>query len=181
LLVAAPDQRRTARARNSPERWGGVCVPSLATLRARNGDFDDMHVQVAQVPGKGLGLIARVDIDEGVLVAYYLSKLFKRRFTSSTYWLSSGATDTILDVFDHSFPPPDADGVPYVAPLVNEPTGVDGGVNCVLTPVPLPDEEGTIRRHGLFTTHKVRKGEELVWDYGPGYGERSYPNKHNKK
>lgn len=132
------------------------------------------------VLGKGLGLVAREDVEAGELVAYYLSKLYttKKHMRASTYCLASTAKGHLLDLFDRSFPQPE-DGVPYVAPLVNEPTFPGGVENCKLTPAPLPDEDGTIFRHGLYTTRSVARGEELTWDYGPGYGERSYPSKYN--
>ena len=139
-------------------------------------------MQVAPVIGKGLGLVARVDVEAGELVAYYLSKLYKTKshVGGSTYCLASGVQGHILDRFDRSFPPPE-DGVPYVAPLVNEPTFPGGVENCKLRPAPLPDEDGTIFRHGLYTMRDVKRGEELTWDYGPGYGERSYPSKYRNK
>lgn len=165
--------------RSPPERWNGSHVPSLDVLRATNGAFEGMDVEVVQVPGKGLGLMARTDLDEGVCVAYYLSKLYTNHFGASTYCVASGHRSHVLDVFDRSFPPPGTDGIPYVAPLVNEPDFPGGEENCTLKPEPLPDEDGSIRRHALYTTRRVRVGEELVWDYGPGYGPRPYPSKYN--
>lgn len=173
--------RRPAYERHCVEHAHDPRVPSEHALRARNSDFEGMSVEVARVDGKGLGVVARVGMGEGVLTSYYLTKAYKTKhhFSSSEYRMSSGIRGYVLDLFDHSFPEPGEDGIPYIAPLVNEPTYGEQEQNCGMLPMPLDDEDGTLRRHGLVTTRKVAAGEELVWDYGPGYGKRSYPSKYN--
>lgn len=155
-------------------------VPSERWLRATNGQFEGMDVKVVPVPGKGLGLVAQVDMKEGVLFAYYLVMLYKEgaHIAQSSYLLSSGVRGHVLDLFDGSFPAPGPDGIPYVAALVNEPEEPFED-NCKLVPEPLDDEDGSVRRYGLRTTRPILQGEELVWDYGPEYGKRSYPSKYD--
>ena len=53
--------------------------------------------------------------------------------------------------------------------------------NSWLGPAPLPCEEGLRRRYGLRTLTKVKAGEEMTWDYGPGFGLRPYPSKYNRR
>jgi hypothetical protein len=86
----------------------------------------------------------------------------------------------ILDVGDKSFPSPE-NGIPFIAPFANEPA-LDEEENCIFVGEPLDDEDDTVnsyRRFGLRTRIGVKCGEELLWDYGKGYGCRSYPSKHN--
>ena len=163
------------------DRWSGLSIPSLSTLRTINNNFEKMLVKVAPVPGKGLGLIAQQDIEKDVPFAYYLVKLYpsKSLYCSSRYLVGAGRTRYVFNLFDRSFPPPE-DLIPYVGPLANEPTGVDGEPNCYLQDPP-QSEDSRICRLTLRTTRRVSRGEELVLDYGPGYGERPYPSKHNKK
>mgnify|MGYP006144657289 CR=1 FL=1 len=129
--------------------------------------------------GKGLGLVARMDIASPTLVAYYMCKRYMARYMASSHGVVSdycvGVDDEgyVMSIFDGSFPPPGPDRIPYVAPLANEPTGVDGQPNAYLKQ---PTEGG---RYELWTMRQVKTGQEIVWDYGPEYGKRPYPSKHN--
>ena len=86
-----------------------------------------------------------------------------------------------MDIDDLSFPPIDEEGIPYVAPLANEVTLITDEPNSWLGAAPLPCEEGLRRRYGLRTLTKVKAGEEMTWDYGPGFGLRPYPSKYNRR
>ena len=153
----------------------------MHSLRAINRQFEGMDVEVVPVLGKGLGLVAQVDMDKDVIFAYYLTKLFKTssHFGPCTYCVASGVQGHVLDIFNGSFPAPGPDGIPYVAPLVNEATEAPFERNCKMEPEPLDDEDGSVRRLCLRTTRPIEQGEELVWDYGPEYGKRSYPSKYD--
>ena len=85
-----------------------------------------------------------------------------------------------MDIFERSFPPPDARGIPYIAPLANEMDGVVGEPNSCLAPAPMPGESsGLLRRYGLFALRNIKCGEEMTWDYGASYGGRPYASRHN--
>ena len=133
-----------------------------------------MLVEVQQVVGKGLGLIARVDISIPSLVAYYLCKRYAvTQRIASSYCIGADEQGYVMNIFDGSFPSPGPDQIPYVGPFANEPTGVDGEPNAYLkTPV-------AGYRYELWTTRRISKGEEIVWDYGPSYGKRPYASKYN--
>lgn len=158
-------------------------MPSLHSLRAINGQFEGMDVVVVPVPGKGLGLVAQEDMETDVKFAYYLAKLYKinAHHEAHTYCIESGVQGHVLDLFKGSFPAPGPDRIPYVAALVNEATEPPFERNCKLEhdDDDCGDaEDGSTRRFCLRTTRPVAQGEELVWDYGPGY-ERSYPSKYD--
>ena len=152
-------------------------IPNLAALRVINGNFVGCLVDVRVLKDKGLSLVARVDIEKGTLFAYYLGKLLADQTWASRFCVSSSSGE-VMDLFGGSFPAPD-DGIPYVGPFANEPTGADGVPNCDIYPSPLPSHEGRLRRFALVTLRKVKAGEELCWDYGPGYGPRDYLSKYN--
>jgi len=153
-------------------------IPSLDEIRRINNRFEGMDAVVTEVPGKGLGLVAQSDLAQNVPVAYYLVKLYKSaRVMPSTYLLNSEWPEHTGDLFPGSFQSPDADLVPYVAPLANEPS-LGEEPNCVIR-----QEESAnrmLRKFSLVTSRPVPKGEELCWDYGAEFGYRSYPSKYNK-
>jgi hypothetical protein len=155
-----------------------IHIPSLSELMHINDGFRRLHVKVSAVKGKGLGLVAQQDINEGVHVAYYLTKLYKTaRLQPSLYLLGSGVRGYTGGLFAGSFPPPGADGVPFVAPFANEPTGLHGEPNCEIADVPYANRWQ--RKSVLVTTKPIPEGAEITWDYGMGYGRRSYPSKYN--
>ena len=157
---------------------GCIYIPSLFELMRINDGFSSSHVKVSAVEGKGLGLLAQHDIDEGVEVAYYLTRLYRtEHLQPCPYLLGSGVPGYTCGLFSGSFPPPGADGVPFVAPFANEPTGVHGEPNCEIVEVEFASRWH--RKSVLATTKLVTKGEEITWDYEEGYGRRSYPSKYN--
>lgn len=151
-------------------------IPSLTDISRINDGFKCMYIRVEEVSGKGLGLIAQRGIPSGVLVAYGLLKLYQtKRIRPSPYLIDSGIPGYTCGLFDGSFPSPGEDRVPYIAPLVNE----ADDANCMLQYV--KHSSRSHRKYALLTTRPVRMGEEICWDYGPDFGERSYPSKYNGK
>ena len=160
-----PDGARSsgggARACRSLRRWSGAEPPSLETLRRTYGNFDGMLVEAAHIEGKGLGVVAREEIPEGV--AYYLCKLQRNHFGDCTYCIAGegGVRSPVLppssrpsrqnpeptlptgyplmDIFEGSFPPAGADGIPYIAPFANEPDQANENCRLVEAPLPAPD------------------------------------------
>ena len=153
-------------------------IPSLSSLRVINHNFEGCLVEVRPVEGKGLGVVARASIPQGALFAYYLGRLLVDANWASRFCVAS-VSGEVMDLFNGSFPSPGDDGIPYVGPFANEPTGIDGVPNCEICEYPFPSYEGRRRRFGLVTLRKVKLGEELVWDYGPLYAARDYPSKYN--
>ena len=144
-----------------------------------NDNFEGMKITLEHVSGKGLGVVAQADIGKGKLVAYYLCKEYKQAHKSpNEYRVGAGVKGYVLDIFDGTFRPPE-ENIPYVAPLVNEPTSAPWKPNAKLAPAELEAEDGTLRRLGLWTVRKVKRGEELVIDYGTEYGKRSYPSQYD--
>ena len=83
----------------------------------------------------------------------------------------------MFDLYDHSFPPPGEDGIPYVGPFANEPTYREQVENCQLACSQYESKKKIIC-YCLETIKDVSAGMELVWDYGPGY-RREYPSKYD--
>ena len=133
--------------------------------------------QVQPIAGKGLGVIAKVTLEANAVAAYYLCKLLPKGGHASRLAVTSASGDT-MDITSGSFPPPE-EGIPYIGPYANEPTGINGQPNCVLRSFPILTHEGRLRRFALITLSEVRTGEELVWDYGPLYGPRAYESRYN--
>ena len=153
-------------------------IPDLASLRVINNDFQGLLVSVQPITHKGLGLVAQAPIHKGARVAYYLGRLLADARWASRFCVASAAGE-VMDIFAGSFPAPGDDGIPYVGPYANEPTGVDGKPNCHIFPHPLGLSAGRQRCFVLVTTRRVVLGEELVWDYGEHYGARDYVSKYN--
>ena len=154
-------------------------MPSLAQFNEINNNFDGMPVRVEPIPGKGLGLVAQHDMEAGVPTCYYFVRLYKiARVQQSPYLIGSGgAAGYVGALFRDSFRPPGDDRIPYVAPIANEPTGRNGEPNCRLRDETPPNR--WLRKTSLVTLRSVRKGEELVWDYGPDYGPRAYESRYD--
>ena len=96
-------------------------------------------MEAAHIEGKGLGVVAREEIPEGTVVAYYLCKLQRNHFGDCTYCIAGegGVRSPVLppssrpsrqnpeptlptgyplmDIFEGSFPPAGVDGIPYIA------------------------------------------------------------------
>jgi hypothetical protein len=155
----------------------GFTIPTLARFRADNNNFIGMHVFVAPVPKKGLGLIAQHDIPAGTRYAYYFVRLYKKvACLSSPYLIGTGVPGYVGNLCAKSFQRPGEDNIPYVAPMANEPN-LDVEPNSGIVDVAHPSRWH--RKTVLVTNRLVLKGEELTWDYGPGYGQRPYPSKYN--
>ena len=169
---------RSRRKRHAPAFFSPptATLPSLSVLVARNRNFEGMAVRVAEIEGKGLGLIATREIAAGTLVAKYLTKTYnKSSHAHSSYTVNRPGDPTrVNDIFAGSFPPPGADGIPFVAPFANE---VSQGENAVYNAeLRLLEDDIEQRRttFGLFTTMHVLTGTELTWHYGASYRRSGY-------
>ena len=149
-------------------------IPSLAVLQHWNR-LPSLPVCVAEVGGKGLGLVARHTLPAGTVVARYEFRVVDRaRAPPGDYRID--VTRHLVGKLDaRSFGYP-IDGVANVGALMNEASaGAGEVVNCARTASELTGSQG--HRRGAFflrTTRAVHVGQELVWDSGPTYGPRSY-------
>ena len=152
-------------------------VPSLAVLQKWTA-LPSLPVCVVEVPGKGLGVLARRALPAGTVVAEYRFRLVKRAACSPGDYRVEvrGARAMVGKMDGRTFGPP-IDGVAQVGPLLNEPSA-GAPPNCVRRAgwVDPPAGRGGHRRGAfrLVTREAVRAGEELTWDYGATYGRRAY-------
>lgn len=155
--------------RNTPEYSSCVSVPK-------------------KYKNKGYGLCAGKNINKGDVVAYYRSTVYKadghKRNTSIDYTFNvyspSGNRNWSLvgDLTPASYQLP-CNGVPYWGYLINEPN-VGQKSNCYLDKQHAKNfSERKSLKIGDFVVYAIRakrnikKGEELMWYYGPYY-ERDY-------
>ena len=150
-------------------------VPSVGVLQRWNA-LSSLPVCVTEVPGKGLGVIARRTLPAGMLVADYSFRLVSRaRCRSGDYRIVvAGARGSVGKIDSRTFGPP-IEGVAQVGALLNEPS-VGMKANCEpkagqMDPIGSANRRGSI---ALVTKQKVQVGEELTWFYGRSYGRRSY-------
>ena len=96
-------------------------VPSLAVLQKWTA-LPSLPVCVAEVPGKGLGVLARHALPAGTVVAEYRFRLVKRAACSPGDYRVEvrGARGMVGKMDARTFGPP-IDGVAQVGPLLNEP------------------------------------------------------------
>ena len=163
-----------SKVRTTHTQLARTCLHNPSTHARRN------LVQVEPVPGKGLGVVTQVTLEENAVAAYYMGKLIPKGKGASRFAVTSKEGET-MELGSSSFPAPE-DGVPYIGPFANEPTGRvwrDGEPNCVLRSHHIESHAGRLRRFALITLREVKRGEELVWDYGPSYGPRDYESPHN--
>lgn len=167
--------RPTLRYRASPDEH----VPSIGVLQNWNS-LPSLPVCVVEVPGKGIGVVARRGLPAGTLVADYTFRLVVRaRCRPGDYRvLVSGERCCVGKIDARTFGPP-IDGVAQVGALLNEPSpGMTA--NCVPR-AGWTDPAGLVIRRGSFslvTRRAVDVGEELTWHYGRTYGRRSYSYGH---
>ena len=155
-------------------------VPSLTVLQKWNSP-PELPVCVAEVAGKGLGVLARRALPHaGVVVAEYAFRVVKRAACPAGDYRvelprGCGAARGRMGKLDaRTFGPPRG-GVAQVGPLLNEPS-VGTTANCVQR-CGRVDPPGSKHRRGAFllvTSRPVRAGEELTWWYGESYGRRQY-------
>ena len=149
-------------------------IPQLAVLQHWNASLA-LPICVAVIEGKGLGLVARYALPAGTIVARYEFRVvYRTRAPPGDYRVD--VTRVLVGKLDaRSFGPP-INGVANVGALMNEASaGAGEVVNCARTASELTGSQG--HRRGAFflrTTREVHVGQELVWDYGPTYGPRSY-------
>ena len=142
-----------------------------------------VHVQVVPIQGKGLGVVAKVAMQEGTIAAFYVGTLLNKKGRLSRLAVGSTETRETMDIGDSSFPAAE-DGVPSIGPYANEPTwtgvyDLSSEPNCELrASSPADQPTGRLRSYDLVTLREVKAREELTWDYGPNYGYRDYASRY---
>ena len=169
--------RHPTRSTRKPHRYQphhDEYVPSLTVLQRWNASLS-LPICVAEVDGKGLGVVARRSLPAGTIVARYEFRVVERARAPPGDYRVDVSRRLVGKVDARSFGPP-VDGVANVGALLNEATAGTGEVtNCARTGSVFSGSQG--HRRGAFvlhTTHTVRVGEELMWDYGKGYGKREH-------
>mgnify|MGYP001364203954 CR=1 FL=1 len=153
-------------------------VPSLAVLQGWNNKLLGLVINVVVVEGKGLGVVARITLPAGAVVAEYNYRVVNRaRCPPGDYRVDvAGKPRSVGKIDRHTFGPPNS-GVARVGALLNEPSA-DTTPNCVRVDVGRnPSAPGGRASRGTFhlvTTRHVCPGEELTWNYGTTYGTRAY-------
>lgn len=152
-------------------------VPSLCVLQRWNA-LPSLPVCVTDVPGKGLGVVARRSLPAGTVVAEYNFRVVKRATCPpGDYRVEVTSAQGLVGKIDaRSFGPP-TNGLAQVGPLMNEPSKWHAA-NCERSAGWLAPAAGrAARRRGSFvlvTRAAVPAGAELTWDYGASYGRRAY-------
>ena len=170
-------ERRAPPTLYNPSASASATPPSLAVLRARNNDFENMSVRAVQTEGKGLGVVSRRPIEAGALVAKYLTRTFvKRSHVHSEYSVDrKGDPAHVNDLFAGSFPAPGTDNVPFIGPLANEVSlGEEGGTYNTELKLIHDDPSQRLTLYGLFATRAIAAGEDITWWYGASYRRSGY-------
>ena len=148
-------------------------VPSLETLQGWIASCEAIPVCVMEIPGKGLGVVARRALPANCVVARYEFRVVLRARAPPGDYRVEVDSKHVGKLDAGSFGPP-VDVVARVGALLNEPT-VGETPNCVRSTSVYWGPPS--HRRGAFvlrTTRPVALGEELTWDYGPTYGRRPY-------
>ena len=169
--------RHPTRSTRKPHRYQphhDEYVPSLTVLQRWNASLS-LPICVAEVDGKGLGVVARRSLPAGTIVARYEFRVVERARAPPGDYRVDVSRRLVGKVDARSFGPP-VEGVANVGALLNEATAGTGEVtNCARTGSVFSGSQGHRRGASvLHTTHTVRVGEELTWDYGKGYGKREH-------
>ena len=135
----------------------------------------EVRVYVVNIPGKGLGVVAKRDLPEHTIVARYEFRVVQRARAPAGQFRVDVDRKHIGKPYLSTFKPP-IGGVANVGALLNEPTASMGQTaNCTRSASQYwgrhPHKIGAFV---LRTTQPVMTGEELTWNYGPGYGRRAY-------
>ena len=139
----------------------------------------------------GTGLFATKPIRKGRTIAYYKMKVNedskKKSYKSPTkcmycftMYTKSGnaATSTVGDVHPESVPQPGKDNIPYWAHFSNEPSpgNPENSEIDISTKMNFKNRKklkvGDFVTFKLKATRNIKKGEEIVWCYGEGYGRK---------
>lgn len=141
---------------------------------------------LANIPGKGRGLVAKEYIRKGDVIAYYRAKVYDRRTyespTDGIYLFTvykkneDEYKNLVADIFNTSVLPP-KDGITYLALYSNEPApgqksnadidlNFKGNYNDMGRSKLKP---GDIIVYKLIAMRDIEPGEEIVWYYGADY------------
>jgi len=139
----------------------------------------------------GTGLFATKPIRKGKTIAYYKMRVNqdsnKKSYKSPTkcmycftMYTKSGnaASTTVGDVHPESVPQPGKDNIPYWAHFSNEPSKghTENSEIDIATKLNFKNrkklKDGDFVTFKLKATRNIKKGEEIVWCYGEGYGRK---------
>ena len=140
-------------------------------------------IVVKCIPGKGLGVCAAKPIARKTLVACWQLRVFHQEgHENSNYAVALGKRPFVADLDESLIPHEPHSGTPRIGMLLNEP-GLGENRNCCNFFDSGDHTQyiaGDVLTMELYTTRAVPEGEELTWDYGPGF-KRNYPSRYTKQ
>ena len=143
----------------------------------------DASVHVKCIPDKGLGVFATKPIGRKALVACWQLRVFHQEgHENSNYAVALGKRPFVADLDASLIPHEPHNGAPRIGMLLNEP-GIGEKRNCCnffASGGHTHYVAGDVMTMELYTTRAVAEGEELTWDYGPGF-KRDYPSRYTKQ
>lgn len=154
-----------------------------------------LKVELKKTRIKGIGIYAKEPIRNGEVIALYQIKVFREKtyesptnnvYTIGIYTPSGNESKVwVGDIVPESLKNPIKSEnkefyIPYWAYFSNEPSL--GQVTNAYIDMNLEEtyktrkriKEGDFVTYKLIATENIEPGEEIVWDYGSGYGKRNY-------
>jgi len=169
-------------------------VLDMDYVLAKTGSLP-LKVELRKTKVKGVGIYAKEPIEDGEVIALYQIKVFREKNyespTDNDYmigvytFLGNESRVWIGDIAPESLKAPikSENGefyIPYWAYFSNEPSpgqNTNAYINMNLEETYKTRKrlkEGDLVTYKLIATENIAPGEEIVWDYGSGYGERDY-------
>lgn len=154
-----------------------------------------LKVELRATKVKGVGIYAKEPIKEEEVIALYQIKVFREKTyespTNSDYMigvytpLGNESRVWVGDIAPESLVAPIKSErgefyIPYWAYFSNEPSpgqNTNAYINMNLEETYKTKKrlkEGELITYKLIATENITPGEEIVWDYGSGYGKRDY-------
>lgn len=146
--------------------------------------MSNLSVELRETKKKGKGLFATKSIKKGELIAYYKIKVFQKKGyvspTNSVYlfevYRKNGEPYKRLigDVYEDSYPEP-LNNITFWAPYANEPSKNQKSNSYIDLNLKENYEGKTYLQDGDIVIYKlvakkpIRKGQEILWHYGPDY------------
>ena len=164
-----------------------MAIANYFTLKELKAAEGDGRARVANVPGKGIGLVAGRDLPRGTVVAYYTAKVMHRdapstpgiNYTIEVWTRENNPSRRFIGDIDRDSLQPPVRGISHLGFMSNEPSPSQQP-NATLTHANNYKAGRQVLKVGdmytfkLITTRAVKAREEILWCYGNDYS-RDYP------